>query len=57
VIHGVDDGVLETAWVFEVEMQLAVFGFVGLCGRGSNVDLERVEADGYDLMGVGLGFG
>ena len=38
-------------------MQLAVFGFVGLCGRGSNVDLEGVEADGYDLVRVRLGFG
>ncbi len=52
MIHGVDDGVLETTWVCEVEMQLAVLGFVGLRRSGSDVGLERVEADGYDLMGV-----
>lgn len=43
------DGVLETAWVLEVEVELAVFAAVGGDGAGADVGLELVEAVGDDL--------
>lgn len=50
MIRGVDDGVGEACGVRETEVDLAGFGFIGLCGGGTNVCLERVETEGYDLF-------
>ena len=46
------DGILEAAWVLEVEVELAGAGVL-LCGDArADVGLELVEAVGYDLVVV-----
>jgi hypothetical protein len=49
VVCSIYDGVLETAGVLEVQVELASLGSVGLDGAGANVGLELVEAVGDDL--------
>ena len=51
VVGGFDNGVLETAGVLEVQVQLAVLGAVGGRSAGADIGLEGVEAVGYNLFG------
>jgi len=52
VVGCIDNGILETAWVLEVEVELAVLGAVGGSCAGADVGLELVEPVRYDLVGV-----
>ena len=49
VVGRVDNGVLETAGVLEVQVELAVLGAVCGGGAGADVGLELIEAVGNDL--------
>lgn len=49
MVGGVDDGVLETSGVFEVQVQLAVLAAVSGGGAGADVGLELIEAVSDDL--------
>lgn len=49
VVGGVDDGVLESTGVLEVQVDLAVLAAVGGNGAGANVGLELIESISDDL--------
>jgi len=48
----VNDGILETTWILEIEVELAVLRAVGGGCAGADVGLELVKAVRYDLAGV-----
>jgi hypothetical protein len=49
VVGGVNNGVLETTGVLEVQVELAVLAAVGGGGARANVGLELIEAISNDL--------
>lgn len=49
VVGGLDHGILEAAWVLEVQVKLAVLAAVCGCGARANVGLELIEAISNDL--------
>jgi hypothetical protein len=49
VVGGIYNGILETAWVLQVQVDLASFGLVCLGSRGTNVCLERIKTKCYNL--------
>jgi hypothetical protein len=45
MVCSLNDGILETTGVFEVQVELAILGVVRLHGVGANVCLERILND------------
>ena len=49
MVGGIDHGVLESTWVLQTQMKLALLGLVCLLGCGANVGLESIKTKGHDL--------
>lgn len=52
VVGSIENGVLETTGVLQVQVQLAVLAAVGRDGAGADVRLELIEAVSNDLLSV-----
>lgn len=49
MVGGVNDSILESTRVLQVQMDLAVLGLVGLGGLWADVGLECIKTEGNEL--------
>jgi len=52
MVGSVNHRVLESSWVLQAQVYLALLGFIGLRRCGANIGLERIETKCHDLMCV-----